>query len=168
MSTVKIRCFHNSDEFNDAVKGKKGFYLLIISVKNRFSFNLRKEKRTITGGLYLYIGSAMGGISGRVSRHIENPINFHWHIDYLLRKSSIEEIIAVPSKEDMECRVARFFAGLFGWSSGILGFGSSDCTCPTHLFLIPEILLIDNLLKEVLWKGIGYFPEEIYCLSPLE
>jgi len=165
MSDVEIRYFVRSDEFSNALKGKKGFYLLIISLQDGFSFNLRKKRRSITKGLYLYIGSAMGGISSRLARYLKNPVNRHWHIDYLLKNASMERIIAVPSSEKLECKVVRFFADLIGWSSGVLGFGSSDCTCPSHLFLLPGTVIVDNLLKEALWKAIDYFPGEIYCLS---
>ncbi|MGQ9707178.1 MAG: GIY-YIG nuclease family protein [bacterium] len=168
MSDVKIRYFLDKFIFAETINKIKGVYLLLLSLPENTNSITRQKKRFISKGCYMYIGSAMGGLSARVSRYFKRKLNQHWHIDFLLSKATIEMIVAIPSDEDIECKIARFISSILGWSSSITGFGSSDCSCPSHLFLLPDNNFIHNLLKEGLWKGIGYFPEEIYCLSSLE
>ena len=72
----------------------KGSYILIIALY---------EGRTIkVGGLqnihfprgrYAYVGSAMGGFKPRLSHHSRRDKRPRWHIDYLLQKAHISDII---------------------------------------------------------------------------
>lgn len=34
-------------------------------------------------GVYIYVGSAMGGLDQRVGRHLSGRKTLRWHIDYL-------------------------------------------------------------------------------------
>ncbi len=48
-------------------------------------------------GTYCYVGSAMGGIDQRVSRHLAHDKKLRWHIDYLtVRCDSSEAWISYP------------------------------------------------------------------------
>ena len=87
-------------------------------------------------GWYAYVGSAFGtGGFARVKRHIRSDktksANVHWHIDYLLTSpfGSLERVYCLKTEKKIECMVAAAIGG-----SGILGFGSSDCSCISHLF----------------------------------
>ncbi|MDH5526254.1 MAG: GIY-YIG nuclease family protein [Nitrospirota bacterium] len=89
-------------------------------------------------GLYVYTGSARGGIGSRVLRHMglsARPRRVRWHIDYLLTAPGCR-VERVDLHEGIECAINR--AG--GGSSPVPGFGASDCTagCGSHLrFLGP-------------------------------
>ena len=100
-------------------------------------------------GYYLYIGSAMNGIEGRVKRHKRDRKKLHWHVDYLLNKASISSIYFIESRERLECSLANRFADRF---KVIPKFGSSDCLCKGHLFFGNRDELIDcaseNGMKE--------------------
>lgn len=61
-----------------------------------------------------------------------------WHIDYLTSVAEEREALLVPSEKNIECSLARRLRSLSGVSEPIPGFGSSDCRCRSHLFLIDE------------------------------
>ena len=85
-------------------------------------------------GYYVYVGSAMGGLSSRLARHRRKSKALHWHIDYLLARVPRGDIrtLAVRSRHRLECPLAREVAALA--AGAVRGFGSSDCPCPSHLF----------------------------------
>jgi len=84
-------------------------------------------------GLYIYVGSAMGGLDQRLSRHLRRDKTLRWHIDYLT--SAADSAEAFESYPDFipECELARM-AVASGMVPAAKGFGCSDCSCPTHLF----------------------------------
>lgn len=84
-------------------------------------------------GLYIYVGSAMGGLDQRLSRHLRRDKTLRWHIDYLT--SAADSAEAFESYPDFisECELARM-AEASGMVPAAKGFGCSDCSCPTHLF----------------------------------
>ena len=84
-----------------------------------------------TGGFYAYVGSAMGGIKSRLGHHFKKDKKRHWHIDYLLEKTSIIDIHVCETSDRSECALARALSAHF---DSITGFGASDCHCRSHLF----------------------------------
>lgn len=93
-------------------------------------------ERTFGAGYYIYVGSALGpGGLERVGRHLrfarEKKRTPRWHLDYLLQDPRFRPVGAVCgcTGERLECRLASEIGGV-----SIQGFGSSDCTCPSHLF----------------------------------
>ena len=100
-------------------------------------------------GLYIYAGSAQGGLEQRLGRHFSKDKKMRWHIDYLLAHA---EVIGAFMLEggDMECHLNRIVAGMQGSRPVGKGFGSSDCDCPTHLHLVPDEAL-PLILNELRW-----------------
>jgi Uri superfamily endonuclease len=84
-----------------------------------------------SAGWYTYIGSAMGGISGRVGRHLRADKRLHWHIDWLLPHGEIDAVVIAETSQRVECDLACFMMEGF---EVIRRFGSSDCRCRGHLF----------------------------------
>jgi len=95
-------------------------------------------------GYYAYIGSALGGLKGRVGRHLREEKKLRWHIDYLLARSRAVDIVTAPSRTRKECAIAGELAKSL---QSIRGFGSSDCTCHSHLFYSPDF---PRLITQVL------------------
>ncbi len=85
-------------------------------------------------GCYLYVGSALNGVSARVRRHLRAGKRIRWHIDYLLEYARTVEVWYSLGAERSECLWARVAGGLPGAGAPVTGFGSSDCCCPSHLF----------------------------------
>ena len=84
-------------------------------------------------GYYTYVGSALLNMEKRLQRHIANTKKVHWHIDYFLEHARIIDIAYIESSEKLECSLARIISAL-PFSHSIPHFGSSDCSCPSHLF----------------------------------
>jgi sugar fermentation stimulation protein A len=83
-------------------------------------------------GFYVYVGSAMANLTARIERHQRLRKNLHWHIDSLRDVSEVVGVFAIRSSDRLECEIANSMSKIAGWS--VQGFGSSDCSCPTHLF----------------------------------
>jgi len=103
--------------------------------------NLRQRKKIRVGklgiisfgkGFYIYVGSAMANLSERMERHRRIRKKHHWHIDELRAVSEFHAVLAIPSSTRLECEIAKALSKIAEWS--IRGFGSSDCSCKTHLF----------------------------------
>jgi len=87
-------------------------------------------------GWHIYVGSAGGpGGFARVRRHRDLAIARdrlpRWHVDHLLLSPSfsLRHLVCGPSEGDLECTLARALG-----HGGIPSFGSSDCSCGSHLF----------------------------------
>jgi len=114
----------------------KGSYILLIKLPEEQTITTGNLKDIhFPRGYYAYVGSAMGGFKSRLSRHLQDSKKRHWHIDYLLEKASVNEIILCEIKERVECTVAHALSHQF---DSISGFGSSDCKCPSHLFFATD------------------------------
>jgi Uri superfamily endonuclease len=86
-------------------------------------------------GTYAYVGSAMGGLDQRLSRHLRKDKAIRWHIDRLtIVADSMEAYESFPDPVP-ECELARMAAEC-GMAPAVKGFGCSDCGCPTHLFRV--------------------------------
>jgi len=127
----------------------KGSYVLLIELPEEQTITTGSLKAVyFPGGYYAYVGSAMGGFKSRLNRHLRSNKKPHWHIDYLLEKASISEIIFCETNDRVECTIAQALNSQF---DSIPGFGSSDCKCRSHLFFAtdkmkPTILTILNQL----------------------
>jgi len=134
----------------------KGSYVLILSISESLPISVgRLGEPYFSNGFYAYVGSALGGYKSRLKHHLLQGRKPHWHIDYLLQKATIRDIIICTSTERTECRIADVLRGEF---ESISGFGASDCKCRSHLFYDAKEMTsrIVMLLKES-----GFRPEHI-------
>ncbi len=93
-------------------------------------------------GLYIYTGSARNGLQARVSRHLSKRKRLHWHIDYLLKQSYIEEARLYYTPSFSECVLnLKTFKQYTNAIYPVKGFGSSDCSCISHLIYVEKALL---------------------------
>lgn len=84
-------------------------------------------------GYYIYVGSALNGLTARLARHLRHDKNKFWHIDYLLEYARVKEVWTHHGDERWECVWARAALALPRARIVVPRFGASDCTCPTHL-----------------------------------
>ncbi|MFQ5996524.1 MAG: DUF123 domain-containing protein [Dehalococcoidales bacterium] len=114
----------------------KGSYVILIKLPKAQTITIgRLSDVYFPRGYYAYVGSALRSVKARLSRHLGRNKKRHWHIDYLLPKASITDIIIGESEDRIECAVARALSSQF---DSVPGFGSSDCHCPSHLFYATE------------------------------
>ncbi|MFC2035807.1 DUF123 domain-containing protein [Chloroflexota bacterium] len=121
---------------NDLSFKGKGSYILLIEVPDEQTIVIGSLKAVhFHRGCYAYIGSAMGGLKSRLNHHLKENKNPRWHIDYLLQRASIHNIIICEAKDKIECTIAQALCSQF---YSIPGFGSSDCKCLSHLYFNTE------------------------------
>ncbi len=123
----------------------KGIYTIVMKLEN--------ERRCRVGslgsfrfgkGVYLYTGSARGkgsaSIEGRKRRHLGKRNRNFWHIDYLLSTGSwkIQAFIYSETAKDFECKVNKRIQESSHAAFPVKGFGSSDCSCLSHLVYLPQ------------------------------
>lgn len=123
--------FLNS-EFRD-----RGAYLLLIKMESEKEVTAGKLGSTcLPPGYYIYVGSAMGGISKRLARHARKRKQKRWHIDYLVNEADAVKSIPFISSDYLECELAGKLQEIA--VRPVEGFGSSDCSCRAHLYYFPE------------------------------
>ena len=112
----------------------KGCYCLIISMKKSEKLQIGNlyQDYNFMKGWYVYIGSAMNSLAGRIKRHLSDEKKMHWHIDYLLQSenSEIRDVLYNISDKKIECELANEIAKD---GNEIPKFGCSDCNCNSHL-----------------------------------
>ena len=124
----------------------KGTYLLILELKNNTNIVVGKlGKILFEKGYYVYVGSALNGLQQRIQRHLQRQKKKHWHIDYLLPYSCIKSVFYQENDTREECNIAQTFTKKL---QSISHFGSSDCSCTSHLFH-GNILAIMNQIREL-------------------
>ena len=65
-------------------------------------------------GWYVYVGSAKRGLSRRLARHMNNSRGkvLRWHIDFLRNAACAVRVFPIPTRLDLECRLARDVAAI--------------------------------------------------------
>jgi len=112
----------------------KGSYVLVLRLDEPRSINVGKLGRVcFPAGVYLYFGSALNGLNGRIQRHLRREKKVHWHIDRLTSLTSIEEVWWIDDGRNWECGWADETSRLSRRVWSVAGFGSSDCGCSSHL-----------------------------------
>ncbi len=84
-------------------------------------------------GKYAYVGSALNNLEKRIERHKSKNKKFHGHIDYFLKYAKITDTFIIETKRRIECSLAEKINGKITAEK----FGSMDCRCRSHLFLLP-------------------------------
>jgi len=118
----------------------KGVYCVMALLRERRRIKVGSlGELDFTPGVYVYVGSAMGGVEQRVDRHRRKQKKLRWHVDYLMEEAEYIGSVAVPSgSKDLECTLAQAIQTCEGVVGAIPGFGCSDCDCGSHLVYFGE------------------------------
>jgi Uri superfamily endonuclease len=117
---------------------EKGTYALVIALPVMLRLRIGKLGiQSLSPGYYVYVGSALGGLCGKLSHHLGPKKRLHWHIDYLLAKAEIAEIWYALGCNRHECIWNTMLGDLPGAKPSVPGFGASDCRCQSHLTHFP-------------------------------
>lgn len=120
----------------------KGSYSLIIKAPEQAEIGALGLKK-FDSKFVVYNGSAFGpGGLKRVIRHFSSDKKIYWHIDYLLKEGELKKALLFPEK-DLECELSGEM------SRPVEGFGSSDCSCNSHLFEFDSIKEIFKAVDSV-------------------
>ncbi len=120
-----------------SVDGDRGSYLLHLRLDEprRVSIGALGEF-DLESGHYLYVGSAMGSMGSRTSRHLRRRKRMRWHVDYLRAAADWASVYPIYAADRLECRLAASLREIY--REPIPGFGASDCACGSHLFYTPD------------------------------
>ena len=127
---------------------RKGVYVLFL----RFREPVETEAGALghiclPAGDYCYVGSAMGGLDQRVSRHLSHDKNIRWHIDHLTTICSDMHAFEHKGTSITECGLGKTIIEA-GGEPAVIGFGCSDCKCQTHLFKV-DAERTERVLKDI-------------------
>lgn len=136
-----------------------GVYALSIRLSRRAVLSFGGKERAFPAGYYVYVGSAMNGLAGRIGRHLRTSQVRHWHIDALLAAGKIVDVqVLFTTDPAVECGSAAAVGG-WGGAEAVPGFGASDCDCATHLFFFRERPLGALLAAQVLPRLSAFYCE---------
>lgn len=128
------------------IPSRPGTYALVLHLATTTEIEVGKLGRsTYPAGFYIYVGSALGsgGLAGRLKRHGEPTTSpgwrARWHIDYLRHYAKLTQIWYVQQATRREHDWAAVLQQLSRESVAIPRFGSSDCSCPSHLFYFSRL-----------------------------
>lgn len=111
----------------------RGSYILILRLPARKNIEIGKLGRLqFKAAYYLYAGSAQKSLTQRLERHRRERKNLFWHVDYLRAQAEFHWALPIRTGDDLECELASALKKIAGWE--VPGFGSSDCSCDSHLF----------------------------------
>ena len=119
------------------MKSYPGTYALLLSASRKGIITVGKiGTLQLQPGFYVYIGSAFGpgGLKARIGHHCKNTAHPHWHIDYLTSALTLKEIWYTGDPVRREHQWAETISIIRGASVPLIGFGSSDCRCQSHLY----------------------------------
>ncbi len=136
----------------------RGVYVLLIYVSNDTYLNVGALGHLLfRRGFYAYVGSAQNGLGKRLKRYFQGVKKKFWHIDYLISSKAVSLVGAFykDAGKDEECKSAREL-GRVGFY--VKGFGCSDCSCESHLFLFEDAATIEDLCLKMGFKR--YFAKE--------
>jgi sugar fermentation stimulation protein A len=118
-------------------EANRGVYLLVLRVEEPVEIPVpRIGSPVLEPGWYVYAGSAKANLEQRLARHLRKRKKLHWHIDHLSRAAASVRAFPVRTFHDLECPLAQDIARHA--DGEVPGFGSSDCSCSSHLFFFHD------------------------------
>lgn len=130
----------------------KGSYCLIIENRKDSPITIGKKGRlNFKTGFFVYVGSALNSLEGRIRRHLSSSKKLFWHVDYLLDSphTQVKEVIYGVSTYKRECAISQLLSRKVESKAN---FGSSDCRCPSHLFYFKEYETAQIVCQESFMK----------------
>ncbi|MGD1996907.1 MAG: GIY-YIG nuclease family protein [Anaerolineae bacterium] len=130
------------DSLGTASSSSPGTYALLLRLERARRLSVgRLGCFRFPRGVYVYTGSAQGpgGTRARIARHLRRPKVLHWHVDYLRAHALPVLVWLLEGDQRRECQWAGALQRMPRASIPALGFGSSDCSCPSHLIRFPAL-----------------------------
>ena len=127
----------------------KGVYALFLKVNRNIKINVGSLGTVhFRKGYYVYVGSAQNNLEKRVIRHCKKAKRIFWHADYLLSNkfANVAEVFFKSGPKAEECRIAERVQSI---GVPVVGFGSSDCRCTSHLCKMRNRVSARRLLSDM-------------------
>ena len=119
------------------IEPRRGTYTLILSCERNARIQIgRLGKMQLQPGYYVYVGSALGaaGLRARIAHHQKLTSRPHWHIDYLRPHTRLHSVWLNYDGKRHEHKWAHAIHNVKDAMVPLPGFGTSDCSCPSHLY----------------------------------
>ncbi len=111
----------------------RGIYILVLKLAEGANLEIGKlGKIRFQKGYYLYVGSARRNLSQRIQRHRRMRKRLFWHVDFLRANAEFHLALPIRTQDVLECEMARAIKNISDWE--VPHFGSSDCSCASHLY----------------------------------
>ena len=130
--------------------GKPGTYILCLHLKYSQNITIGKLGTFhFNKGCYYYVGSAFGpgGVAARCKHHFHISSKPRWHIDYLRAQCQLISICFNTSIKHLEHDWANQLGKIL--SHPVAKFGSSDCSCNSHLFFSKTAISLADIFKTI-------------------
>lgn len=133
----------------------KGNYALVLQLSAQCEITVgRLGTFHFAAGYYIYFGSALNSLEGRLQRHLRPDKKLHWHIDYLSRTAKIMEVWWAKKESRQECAWTQLALRHMHVIAPIRGFGSSDCRhCPSHLVYLQGLKQAREVLQRLILES---------------
>ena len=131
------RVLSGCDDRVGVEQARPGTCVLVLSSRSTDLIQIgRLGALQLQSGFYVYVGSALGpgGVRARLDHHLKPSRRPHWHIDYLRVHTRVEDIWYRLDTRCLEHVWAEHIRLAEGTSVPLVGFGSTDCGCESHLF----------------------------------
>lgn len=129
-----------------------GTYALILTPNSSKPLKIGKlGMLQVRSGFYIYVGSAFGpgGLRARIAHHTKISSRPRWHIDYLRTVTHLIELWYSYDSCPREHQWADIIAGARGITVPFPGFGSSDCSCKSHLYFLTSKPPIESFRRRL-------------------
>ena len=142
-----------TDAIDQTLNSASGTYVLHIELPSPTEIQVgRLGHLGFESPYYLYFGSAFGpgGLKARLRHHLGVARRPHWHIDYLRQKADVIGVWYSDHDARLEC-VWADVASTHRGVSPVSRFGSSDCSCRSHLLAarrLPSLRTFERRLRE--------------------
>jgi sugar fermentation stimulation protein A len=128
----------------DELVADVGVYLFALELERKRTLKIGSLGNvTFEKGWYVYAGSARAGLSRRLARHGRRIGGkaMRWHVDFLRAEARAVRAFPIRTHHALECTLAMDVGAIS--ADAVPSFGSSDCSCPSHLFWFPSDPLKD-------------------------
>jgi len=134
------------------MKNHPGTYAIILKPRAERSIKVGKlGMLRVQDGYYIYVGSAFGpgGLKARIAHHKRKSHRSRWHIDYLRATAEIQEVWYTYDSKPREHQWVETLAAAKASTAPYPGFGSSDCSCLTHLYFFKSKPTISSFRRRL-------------------
>ena len=142
-------------------KALPGTYVMLFYLSQPLQCRVgRLGQVKLAAGYYLYVGSAFGpgGVRARTDHHKQISRRPHWHLDYLRPQMQLLEIWASYDTQPREHLWAETLAAMRGARTPVTGFGSTDCSCSSHLIRLSYKPSLAGFRRRIRKKEPGHAP----------
>lgn len=149
---IDITASEQAMGFGGDKASSKGTYILIVRLDRRCEITIGKKGTFVfSAGNYAYVGSAFGpgGLRARINHHLKKSASPRWHMDYLRNAAAPVQVWTSNDSQKLEHRWAAVLSRSIRTTAPVPGFGSTDCSCYSHLFRLTGLHCMNDFRERI-------------------